>query len=210
MRLASPYGRGAPAGGGEGPLSHGRCRASSPRGRAKYSLPNSPDVPQKGNAPLPGGRGRPPLRKVRPFVLLFKGMKFIPKGYHNCQLSIVNCQFKNAPFLHFYFLHKIKTLPVAAAYLSARGSDGPLERDRKNHYQTALSTLLERRHLVQAYTWQGVPLTTALTRLTLGFQARLERLWEWETLIPKVTPLPQKSHFAIHCTSHPDNYFFCA
>ena len=137
-------------------------------------------------------------------------MKTIPKGYHKCQLSIVNCQFKNAPFLHFYFLHKIKTLPVAAAYLSARGSDGPLERDRKNHYQTALSTLLERRHLVQAYTWQGVPLTTALTRLTLGFQARLERLWEWETLIPKVTPLPQKSHFAIHCTSHPDNYFFCA
>ena len=61
----------------------------------------------------------------------------------------------------------------------------------------ALSTLLERRHLVQAYTWQGVPLTTALTRFTLGFQARLERLWEWETLIPKVTPLPQKSHFAI-------------
>ena len=61
----------------------------------------------------------------------------------------------------------------------------------------ARSTLLERRHLVQAYTWQGVPLTTALTRLTLGFHARLERLWEWETLIPKVTPLPQKSHLAI-------------
>ena len=72
--------------------------------------------------------------------------------------------------------------------------------------QMARSTLLERRHLVQAYTWQGVPLTTALTRLTLGFHARLERLWEWETLIPKVTPLPQKSHFAIYCTSHPDVY----
>ena len=72
--------------------------------------------------------------------------------------------------------------------------------------QMARSTLLERRHLVHAYTWQGVPLTTALTRLTLGFQARLERLWEWETLIPKVTPLPQKSHFAIHCTSHPNDY----
>ena len=64
-------------------------------------------------------------------------------------------------------------------------------------YQTARSTLLERRHLVHAYTWQGVPLTTALTRLTLGFHARLERLWEWETLIPKVTPLSQKSHLAI-------------
>ena len=57
--------------------------------------------------------------------------------------------------------------------------------------QMARSTLLERRHLVQAYTWHGVPLTTALTRLTLGFQGRLERLWEWETLMPKVTPLPQ-------------------
>jgi hypothetical protein len=66
----------------------------------------------------------------------------------------------------------------------------------------ARSTLLERRHLVQAYTWHGVPLTTALTRFTLGFQVRLERLWEWETLMPKVTPLPQKSHLAIHCTSN--------
>ena len=125
-------------------------------------------------------------------------------------ISVNNCQIRKAPFLYFCSFVKIKTLPVAAAYLSARGSDGPLERDRKNHYQTSLSNLLERRHLVQAYTWQGVPLTTALTRLTLGFQARLERLWEWETLIPKVTPLPQKSHFAIHCTSHPDNYFFYA
>ena len=57
--------------------------------------------------------------------------------------------------------------------------------------QMARSTLLERRHLVQAYTWHGVPFTMALTRLTLGFQVRLERLWEWETLIPKVTPLSQ-------------------
>ena len=71
--------------------------------------------------------------------------------------------------------------------------------------QIARSTLLERRHLVQAYTWQGVPLTTALTRFTLGFQVRLERLWEWETLIPKVTPLPQKSHLAIRCTSYLKN-----
>ena len=57
--------------------------------------------------------------------------------------------------------------------------------------QTARSTLLERRHLVQAYTWHGVPFTMAFTRFTLGFHVRLERLWEWETLIPKVTPLPQ-------------------
>ena len=71
--------------------------------------------------------------------------------------------------------------------------------------QIARSTLLERRHLVQAYTWQGVPLTTALTRFTLGLMVRLERLWEWETLIPKVTPLPQKSHLAIRCTSYLNN-----
>ena len=71
--------------------------------------------------------------------------------------------------------------------------------------QIARSTLLERRHLVQAYTWQGVPLTTALTRFTLGLMVRLERLWEWETLIPKVTPLPQKSHLAIRCTSYLKN-----
>ena len=101
---------------------------------------------------------------------------------------------------------KIKTLPEYRQRIyQPRESDSPLKRDPKGRNQTALSTLLERRHLVQAYTWQGVPLTTALTRFTLGFQARLERLWEWETLIPKVTPLPQKSHFAIHCTSHPDN-----
>ena len=45
----------------------------------------------------------------------------------------------------------------------------------------------------------------ALTRFTLGFQVLLERLWEWETLIPKVTPLSQKSHFAISCTSYLKN-----
>ena len=29
-----------------------------------YSFPHSPDVPEKGNTLLPGGRGRPPLRKA--------------------------------------------------------------------------------------------------------------------------------------------------
>ena len=66
----------------------------------------------------------------------------------------------------------------------------------------ARSTLFERKHLVQTYTWRGVPSTIALTRLTLGFQALLERLWEWETLMPNVTPLPQISHFANCCTSY--------
>jgi hypothetical protein len=35
----------------------------------------------------------------------------------------------------------------------------------------------------------------------LGFQALFARLCEWDTLIPKVTPFPQQSHFAIYCTS---------
>ena len=50
---------------------------------------------------------------------------------------------------------------------------------------------------MHAYTWQGLPSTRAFTRRTLAFQVLLERLWEWETLIPKLTPFPQKSHLAI-------------
>lgn len=42
----------------------------------------------------------------------------------------------------------------------------------------------------------GEPFTIAFTRITFGFQARLERLCEWETFIPKATSLPQISHFA--------------
>ena len=72
--------------------------------------------------------------------------------------------------------------------------------DQKHNY-TARVTLPERRQRVQALTRQGVPLTNALTRWTLGFQVRLDRLCEWDTLIPNVTPLPQMSHFAILCTS---------
>ena len=68
-----------------------------------------------------------------------------------------------------------------------------------NH--TARVTLPERRHLVQTYTWVGVPFTIAFTRFTLGFQVRLERRWEWETLIPNVTPLSQNSQLAMLLTS---------
>ena len=42
-----------------------------------------------------------------------------------------------------------------------------------------------------------LPLTTALILLTFGFQVLFDLLCEWLTLIPKVTPLPQISHFAI-------------
>ncbi len=47
-----------------------------------------------------------------------------------------------------------------------------------------------------------VPSTIALTRFTLGFHILLDRLWEWETLMPKVTPLPQISHLPL-ATSNP-------
>ena len=61
----------------------------------------------------------------------------------------------------------------------------------------ARSTLPERRHLEQTYTCVGEPLTIAFTLFTLGFQLLFVLLWEWDTLIPKVTPFPQTSHFAI-------------
>lgn len=50
---------------------------------------------------------------------------------------------------------------------------------------------------VQACMCLGEPSTIALTRLTFGFQVLLERLCEWETLIPNSTPFPQISHLAI-------------
>ena len=66
-----------------------------------------------------------------------------------------------------------------------------------NRRPYARSTLPERRHLEQTYIWQGVPFTIAFTRFTFGFHVLFDRLWEWETLIPKVTPFPQTSHLAI-------------
>ena len=67
---------------------------------------------------------------------------------------------------------------------------------------TARVTLPLRRQRVQAYTCLGLPSTMALTRFTFGFQVRLERLWEWLTLMPKAISLPQNSHFAI-CEAPP-------
>ena len=46
---------------------------------------------------------------------------------------------------------------------------------RRQKSYTARVTLPERKQRVQAYTRLGVPLTTAFTRLMLGFQVRLER-----------------------------------
>ena len=58
-------------------------------------------------------------------------------------------------------------------------------------------TLPLRRHRVQTYTWQRVPLTIAFTRFILGFQVRLLLLWEWLTWMPKATSFPQNSQVAI-------------
>ena len=68
--------------------------------------------------------------------------------------------------------------------------------NHKTH--TALVTLFERKQLVQTLIFFGVPLTNALTGLILAFQVLCALLWEWLTLIPKATPFPQISHFAIY------------
>jgi hypothetical protein len=69
--------------------------------------------------------------------------------------------------------------------------------------------LPERKQRVQALILRGEPLTIALTLLTFGFQVLLERLCEWETLIPKEISLLQISHFAMVCTSFLIKPTFC-
>ena len=54
------------------------------------------------------------------------------------------------------------------------------------------------KQLVQMCIFLDVPLTTVLTGLTFAFQVLLDLLWEWLTLMPNATPLPQISHFAIY------------
>ena len=68
---ASPFGRGAPEGGGEGPLSHGQGRASSPKGGAKKT-PNSNLYTKQKNT-----KGCT-FVKVQPFAFR-EGMKKIVK-----------------------------------------------------------------------------------------------------------------------------------
>ena len=64
--------------------------------------------------------------------------------------------------------------------------------------QTARVTFPERRQRVQTLTDFVFPFTTALTFLMLAFQVLFDLLCEWLTLIPKVVPFPQISHFAIY------------
>ena len=47
-----------------------------------------------------------------------------------------------------------------------------------------------------------LPPMSALTFLMLGFQVRLVFLFEWETLLPNVTPLLQIAHFATVSYTH--------
>lgn len=53
----------------------------------------------------------------------------------------------------------------------------------------------------------GVPFTTALTLLILGFHVLLVFLWEWDTLLPNTTPFPQTLHFAMTATPPVLNFF---
>ena len=63
--------------------------------------------------------------------------------------------------------------------------------------QTERVTFPERKQRVQTYTDFGVPFTIARTFLTFAFHVLFDLLCEWLTLIPKDTPFPQISHFAI-------------
>jgi hypothetical protein len=62
--------------------------------------------------------------------------------------------------------------------------------------QTARVTLSALRHEVHTFTRFGAPLTSARTRWMFGFQRRLVRTWECETLLPKLGRLPQTSQVA--------------
>jgi len=59
--------------------------------------------------------------------------------------------------------------------------------------QAALTTLPERRHLVQTLIWRTPFGVWALTRCRLGFHFLGDDLWEWLTLCPKTGPLAQIS-----------------
>jgi hypothetical protein len=56
---------------------------------------------------------------------------------------------------------------------------------------TTLPALRQRLHILMFWT---LPLISALTSKTLGRQVRRVRFLEWETVFPKVVPLPQISH----------------
>jgi hypothetical protein len=63
--------------------------------------------------------------------------------------------------------------------------------------QSAFDTRPDLMHCVQTRTRRTVPLSTVFTRCTLGFQTFLFLLLAWDTLFPKLGPLPQIAHFAM-------------
>ena len=63
--------------------------------------------------------------------------------------------------------------------------------------QTAFETRPDLMHCVQTRTRRTVPSVTVFTRCTLGFHTFRFRLLAWETLFPKLGPLPQIAHFAM-------------
>ena len=63
--------------------------------------------------------------------------------------------------------------------------------------QTAFETLPDLMHCVQTGSRRTVPPLTVRTRCTLGFHTFRFRLLAWDTLLPKLGPLPQIAHFAM-------------
>jgi hypothetical protein len=63
--------------------------------------------------------------------------------------------------------------------------------------QRAFDTRPDLMHWVQTGRRRTVPPSIVFTRWTLGFQTFLLLLFEWETLFPKLGPLPQIAHFAM-------------
>lgn len=99
------------------------------------------------------------------------------------------------------------TLTAPLVHFKKQGHNSPfLFVNRFAKGQMALVTLPERRQREHTYTVFGVPFTTALTLLMLGFQVLFVFLWEWDTLLPNTTPFPQTLHFAIIATSYSTFY----
>lgn len=63
--------------------------------------------------------------------------------------------------------------------------------------QRVFKTRPDLMHCVQTWTRRTDPLEMVFTRCTLGFQTFLVLLFAWETLFPKLGPLPQMEHFAM-------------
>lgn len=63
--------------------------------------------------------------------------------------------------------------------------------------QIALTTRPDLMHWVHTRTCRTVPFETVFTRWMLGIQIFLVLLLAWDTLCPKLGPLPQIAHLAM-------------